>query len=116
VKELLHDVKELLHDVKELLHDVKELLDHLKKSSHVMEEAVAVLSAFRRDGFRSKSVMEKSLHVVSRSKSVVSGSRDDRFEAGARSTLSFDVRSSLFSLIEKLLPYRSGLRAYRSWL
>jgi len=62
---------------------VKELLDHLKKSSHVLEEAIAVLSAFRRDGFWSKSVMEESLHVVFRSKSVVSCSRDDRFEARA---------------------------------
>ena len=69
--------------MKELLHDVKELLDRLKKSSHVLEEAVAVLSAFRRDGFWSKSVMEKSLHLVFRSKSVVSSSRDDRFESGA---------------------------------
>ena len=76
-------MKELLHDVKELLHDVKELLDRLKKSSHVMEEAVAVLSAFRSDGFWSKSVVEKSLHVVFRSKSVVSESRDGRFESGA---------------------------------
>jgi len=69
--------------VKELLHDVKELLDHLKKSSQVLEEAVAVLSVFRRDGFWSKSVMEESLHVVFRSKSVVSSSRDDRFEPRA---------------------------------
>ena len=76
-------MKKLLHDVKELLHDVKELLDHRKKSSHVMDEAVAVLSAFRRDGFWSKSVMEKSLHLVFRSKSVVSSSRDDRFEPRA---------------------------------
>jgi len=69
--------------LKELLHDVKELLDHLKKSSQVLEEAVAVLSVFRRDGFWSKSVMEESLHVVFRSKSVVSSSRDDRFEPRA---------------------------------
>ena len=69
--------------MKELLHDVKELLDHLKKSSQVLEEAVAVLSVFRRDGFWSKSVMEESLHVVFRSKSVVSSSRDDRFEPRA---------------------------------
>ena len=109
-------MKELLQDVKELLHDVKELLDHLKKSSHVLEQAVAVLSVLRHDGFCSKSVLDESLHVVFKPRSVISGSRDDRFEAGARSTLSFDVRSSLFSLIEKLLPYRSGLRAYRSWL
>jgi len=66
-----------------LLHDVKELLDRLKESSHVMEEAVAVLSAFRLDGFWSKSVIEQSLHVVFRPRSVVSGSRDDRFESRA---------------------------------
>jgi len=80
---LLQDVNELLQDVEELLHDVKELLDHLKKSSQALEEAVAVLSVFRRDGFWSRSVMEERLHVVFRSKSVVSGSRDDRFESRA---------------------------------
>ena len=116
VKELLQDVKELLQDVKELLQDVKELLDHLKKSSHVLEQAVAVLSVLRHDGFCSKSVLDESLHVVLKSRSVVSGSRDDRFESRASSTVSFDVRSSLFAVIEELVPYRSGRRAYRSWL
>ena len=62
---------------------MKELLDHLKKSSHVLEEVVAVLSVFRHDGFGSESVLEESLHVVFRSKSVVSRSRDDRFESRA---------------------------------
>jgi hypothetical protein len=31
----------------ETSHDVKELLDYLKDASHVLEEAVAVLSALR---------------------------------------------------------------------
>ncbi len=31
----------------EMSHDVKELFDYLKDSSHVLEEAVAVLSALR---------------------------------------------------------------------
>jgi hypothetical protein len=48
-----HDVKELLDDVKELLDDVKELLDDVEKSSHVLKELLAVLSALRQDGFGS---------------------------------------------------------------
>ena len=116
MKELLHDVKELLDHLKKLLDHRKKLLDHRKKSSQVMEEAVAVLSVFRRDGFCSKSVLDESLHVVFKPRSVISGSRDDRFESRASSKLSLDVRSSLFAVIEELLPYRSGRRACRSWL
>ena len=42
---------------------MKELLDHLKKSSHVLEAALAVLSIFRHDGFGSKSVLEESFLI-----------------------------------------------------
>jgi hypothetical protein len=48
----------------ELSHDVKELLDDVKKSSQVIEQALAVLPILRHDGFGSTSVLEESLHVV----------------------------------------------------
>ena len=67
----------------ERFHDVTELLDHLKESSQMMEESVAVLSVFRHDGSGFKSVLEESLHVVFGSKSVVSGPTDVRFEPRA---------------------------------
>ena len=90
---------------------MKELLDDLKKSSQVLEEAVAVLSIFREDRFRRGSVLQESLHVLSKLKSVVSGPRDDRFESRASRSVSFDVRSSLAPAMEKLLPRRCWLRA-----
>jgi hypothetical protein len=71
-----------LHEYRsESSHDGEELLDDLWKSSHVLEEAVAVLSIFRHDGFGPRAVVEESLQVVFQSKPVVSGSRDDRFES-----------------------------------
>jgi hypothetical protein len=64
-------------------HDGEELLDDVEKSSHVREEAIAVLSILRRDGFGSKSVLEESPHVVFPSRSVAAGSTDVRFEPRA---------------------------------
>ncbi len=64
-------------------HDRKELLDDVVKSSHVVEESVAVLSISRHDGFEPRAVLEESLHVMFQSKPVVSGSTDDGFEPRA---------------------------------
>ena len=91
--------------------DVKEFLEDLKKSSQVLDESVAVLSIFRGDRFRPRSVLEELLHVLLKLESVVSGLRDDRFESRASRSGSFDVRSSLAPAMEKLLPRRCWLRA-----
>jgi hypothetical protein len=94
-------------------HDVKEFLDDVEKSSHVVEEAVAVVSVFRHDGFGAKSVVEEPLPVGFPTKSVASGSRGDGFESRASSKASFDVSSAFLAVMEKSLPYRSELRASR---
>ena len=83
----------------------------MEKSSYVREEAVAVLSVFRPDGFESRSDLEESLHVVFPSKAVVSGSTHVRFESTASSRESFDVRSSFSAVMEESSPCLSGSRA-----
>jgi hypothetical protein len=55
----------------------------MEKSSHVLEELLAVLSVFSHDGFGSRSVLEESLHVVIVSKPVPSASRDEQSESKA---------------------------------
>jgi hypothetical protein len=62
---------------------VKESLDDVEKSSHVLEESVAVVSIFRHDRSGLRAVREESLHVVFPSKSVVSGSKDVGVESRA---------------------------------
>jgi len=78
-----HVREEFVEDVEKSSPYVKELSPYMKKSSHVREESVAVLSVFRRDGFGSKSVREESHQVAVSSKSVVTGSIDVRFEPRA---------------------------------
>ena len=92
-------------------HDGEESLDDLEKSSHVLEEAVAVLPILRHDGCESRAVVEESLHVVLRPMPVVSGSRDDGLESRASSTLSFDVRPSSSAVMAESFPRLSESRA-----
>ncbi len=80
----MHDDRFALQQYRsESSHDVEELLDDVEKSSHLLEEALAVLSLFQHDGSEPRAVLEESLHVVFQSTHVVSGSKDDRFESRA---------------------------------
>ena len=83
VLEMQPDRSGLLEGRSEMSHDVKEFLDDVEKSSHVVEDAVAVVLVFRHDGFGAESLVEESLPVGLPTKSVASGPRDNGFESTA---------------------------------
>jgi hypothetical protein len=80
----VHDDRfELLPYRSGLSHDREESLDDVEKSSHVLEQALAVLSILRPDGSEPRAVLEESRHVVLQLRAVVSGSTDVRSESRA---------------------------------
>jgi len=100
-------------DRSESLHDLVQSWQDVEKSSHVLEEAVAVLPVFResRSGFRH--VIEKSLHVLPRARSCLSDVREGLEELRACRELSFDDRRDLLAALEESVEDVSGPRACR---
>jgi hypothetical protein len=95
---------------------LKESFPYLEKSSHDVDEAVAVLIIFPHDRERLVAVLHPSFHALLRSVAVRFQRREDLKKSSAGRKLSSHVRGSSFAVMRKSFGglFRSG--AYRCWL
>ncbi len=85
----------------------------MEKSSHDVEQALAVLAVFSNGRFDFEAVIERSFHVVLHSLPSLSESKESGLESRASRELSFDARRSYPAVMRKSFDDRCESEACR---